>query len=61
MKAPMTRDRYQTSLSKFFDFISLEIGARLEDRARVFAQRSKHDGNWVLNNIISLSSFRRIA
>jgi hypothetical protein len=25
MKAPMTRDRYQTRLAKFFDFIGLEI------------------------------------
>jgi hypothetical protein len=25
MKAPMTRDRYQTRLANFFDFIGLEI------------------------------------
>jgi hypothetical protein len=59
MKAQMTRDRYQTRLAKFFDFISLEIGAKLEDRARVFAQRSKQDGNWVLNNILRFVQYQR--
>jgi len=29
MKAPMTRDRYQTRLAKFFDFVRLEVGAKL--------------------------------
>ena len=37
MKAPMTKDRYQTRLA-IFDFIGLEMGVKLEDRARVFAQ-----------------------
>ena len=52
MKAPMTTDRYQTRLANFFDFIGLEIGVKLEDRARAFAQRGKDDGNWALNNIV---------
>ena len=40
MKAPMTRNRYQTRLAKFFDFIGI-AGMRLEDRARAFAERGK--------------------
>ena len=48
MKAPMTRNRYQTRLAKFFDFIGI-AGTRLEDRARTFAKRSKVDSNWAYN------------
>ena len=48
MKAPMTRNRYQTRLAKFFDFIGI-AGTRLEDRARAFAKRSKVDRNWDYN------------
>ena len=40
MKAPMTRNRYQTRLAKFLDFIGI-AGTRLEDRARAFAERGK--------------------
>jgi len=61
MKAPMTRDRYQTRLAKFFDFISVDIGqgVKLEDRARVFAQRGKDDGNWALNHIVKFVQYQR--
>jgi hypothetical protein len=59
MKAPMTRDRYQTRLANFFDFIGLEIGVKLEDRARAFAQRGKDDGNWALNNIVKFVQYQR--
>ena len=59
MKAPMTRDRYQTRLAKFFDYIGLETGVKLEDRARAFAQRGKDDGNWALNNIVKFVQYQR--
>ena len=59
MKAPMTRDRYQTRLAKFFDFISVDIGVKLEDRARTFAQRGKDDGNWALNHIVKFVQYQR--
>ena len=59
MKAPMTRDRYQTRLAKFFDFIGLEIGLKLEDRARAFAQRGKDDESWALNNIVKFVQYQR--
>lgn len=59
MKAPMTRDRYQTRLAKFFDFIGMEAGGKLEDRARVFAQRGKDDGNWALNNILRFVQYQK--
>jgi hypothetical protein len=33
MKAPMTRDRYQTRVAKFFDFAGIS-GTTLEEKAR---------------------------
>jgi len=59
MKAPMTRDRYQTRLAKFFDYIGLKVGEKLEDRARVFAQRGKEDSNWTLNNILRFVQYQK--
>ena len=53
----MTRNRYQTRLAKFFDFIGI-AGTRLEDRARTFAKRSKVDSNWAFNNIIKFIQFQ---
>ena len=40
MRAPMTRDRYQTRVAKFFDFIKIP-GKTLEQKARTFAKRGK--------------------
>ncbi len=57
MKAPMTRNRYQTRLAKFFDFIGI-AGTRLEDRARAFAERGKNDSNWAFNNIVKFVQFQ---
>jgi hypothetical protein len=57
MKAPMTRNRYQTRLAKFFNFIGI-AGTRLEDRARVFAERGKNDSNWAFNNIVKFVQFQ---
>jgi hypothetical protein len=47
MKSPMTRNRYQTRLAKFFDFIEL-TGSTLDDRARTFAKRSKYIYNIIM-------------
>jgi integrase len=57
MKAPMTRNRYQTRLAKFLDFIGI-AGTRLEDRARAFAERGKNDSNWAFNNIVKFVQFQ---
>jgi hypothetical protein len=59
MKAPMTRDRYQTRLAKFFDYIGLKVGEKLEDRARAFAQRGRDDSNWTLNNILRFVQYQK--
>jgi hypothetical protein len=58
MKAPMTRNRYQTRLAKFLDFIHIKA-ATLEERARIFAKRGKDDSNWSLNSILKFVQFQK--
>jgi hypothetical protein len=61
MKAPMTRDRYQTRLAKFLDFIGIVQGGTttLEGRARAFAKKGKEDNIWALNNILKFVQFQK--
>jgi NB-ARC domain len=60
MKAPMTRDRYQTRLAKFLDFIGmLQGGTTLEGRAGAFAKKGKEDSIWALNNILKFVQFQK--
>jgi hypothetical protein len=40
MKAPMTRDRYKTGVAKFFDFICIERGKILVEKAKAFSNRA---------------------
>lgn len=40
MRAPMTRDRYQTRVSKFFDFSKIP-GKTLEQKAKTISQKSE--------------------
>ncbi len=58
MRAPMTRDRYQTRVAKFFDFIAIR-GKTLEQKARTFANKGKNDTNWALTNILKFIYFQR--
>jgi len=58
MRAPMTRDRYQTRVSKFFDFVKIP-GKTLEQKARHFANKGKNDTNWALSNILKFIYFQR--
>jgi hypothetical protein len=62
MKAPMTRDRYQTRLAEFLDFIGIVQGAttlEVEGRARAFAKKGKEDSIWALNNILKFVQFQK--
>jgi hypothetical protein len=59
MRAPMTKDRYQTRVAKFLDFIGI-VGGTLEQRARTFAKKGKSDTNWALNSILKFIYFQRI-
>ena len=54
----MTRDRYQTRVAKFFDFIGIR-GKTLEQKARAFANKGKNDSNWALSKILKFVYFQR--
>jgi len=58
MRTPMTRDRYQTRLAKFFDFIGRPRNT-LEDNARTFAKKGKKDVDWALSNIVKFVYHQR--
>jgi hypothetical protein len=60
MKAPMTREKYKIRLAKFLDFIGLEDGNRsLEDKARIFANKSMSDFNWAFAHILKFIQFQK--
>jgi hypothetical protein len=44
MKSPVTRDKYQKRLDKFFDFLRLE-GSTIEEKSRVFVEMARKDSN----------------
>ena len=58
MRAPMTRDRYQTRVAKFFNFIGIP-GKTLEEKARTFVKKGKNDINWALGNILKFVYYQR--
>jgi hypothetical protein len=57
LKSPMTRQKYQKRLEKFFDFLGIE-GSTVEDKSKKFFQRiqvEENDNNnkqWVFNSLI---------
>jgi hypothetical protein len=60
MKAPMTKDRYKTRVTKFFDFIGLnKEGQTVESKARIFANRGKEDINWAFSNVLKFIHFQK--
>lgn len=58
MKAPMTRDRYQTRVAKFFEFIEID-GITIEEKARTFVTRSRNDRTWAFNSIMKFTYFQK--
>jgi hypothetical protein len=57
MKSPVTRDKYQKRLGKFFDFIRLE-GDSIEEKSIVFVEMARKDSNWTFNNILRFIQFQ---
>ena len=50
MKSPVTREKYQKRLEKFFDSIGLQ-GKTVEQKSSVFVNMAKKEGNgWVIRN-----------
>jgi hypothetical protein len=58
MRAPMTRDRYQTRVAKFFSFIGMP-GKTVENQAKNFARKGKIDTNWAFANILKFVYFQK--
>ena len=58
MKSPVTRDKYQKRLGKFFDFLRLE-GSTIEDKSRAFVEMARKDNNnWTFSNILKFIQFQ---
>src|SRR2546429_6059713 len=58
MKAPMTRDRYQTRLAKLLTFIGV-AGNTVQEQSRAFAKRGKDDSIWALNSVLKFVQFQK--
>ncbi len=61
MKSPVTREKYQRRLEKFFDFLGLE-GATVEDKSKSFikeihVKEENKNSQWVFNNLIKFMQF----
>jgi hypothetical protein len=57
MKSPVTRDKYQKRLGKFFDFLGLE-GATIEEKSRAFVEMARKDSNWTFNSVLKFVQFQ---
>lgn len=58
MKVPMTRDRYQTRVAKFFEFSGI-AGSTVEEKARNLVKRGRDDTNWTFNTIMKFTYFQK--
>jgi hypothetical protein len=57
MKSPVTRDKYQKRLGKFFDFLKLDV-TTIEDKSKVFVEMARKDSNWTFSNILRFIQFQ---
>jgi hypothetical protein len=58
MKSPVTREKYQKRLEKFFDFIGIE-GTTIEEKGKTFVNLAKEKGqDWVFNSILIFMKFQ---
>jgi hypothetical protein len=51
MKSPITRDKYQRRLSKFFGFAEIQ-GVSLQEKALSFVQAARTDSSWVFTMVL---------
>ncbi len=61
MKSPVTREKYQKRLEKFFDFLGME-GTTVEDKSKSFIKKihvkeENNNSKWVFNNLIKFMQF----
>jgi integrase len=53
MKSPATKEKYLMRLGRFLDFLNIQEGATLENKARAFAEKGRDDNIWAFNSILS--------
>ena len=57
LKSPVTREKYQKRLEKFFDFLGLD-GVTAEEKSKDFINRIKEENNqWVFNSLLRFMQF----
>jgi hypothetical protein len=61
LKSPVTRQKYQERLEKFFDFLGME-GLTVEDKSKNFLKRIQfeevnNNSQWVFNSLIKFVQF----
>jgi hypothetical protein len=65
LKSPVTRQKYQKRLEKFFDFLGME-GTTVEDKSKSFINRiqaEEEDNNnkqWVFNSVLKFMQFHLV-
>ena len=62
LKSPVTRQKYQKRLEKFFDFIGME-GLTVEDKSKSFikimhtVEENNNNSQWVFNSVLKFMQF----
>jgi len=62
LKSPVTRQKYQKRLEKFFDFLEME-GSTVEEKSKSFIKRiqfeveNNNNKQWIFNNLIKFMQF----
>ena len=57
MRSPATKEKYLMRLGKFLDFLRLQ--GTLENKARFFADKGKHDSKWAFNSILEFLQMQK--
>ena len=58
MKSPVTREKYQKRLEKFFDFLGLE-GQTIEEKSKAFVKKVDVEGSkWVFGCLLKFMQFQ---
>ena len=60
LKSPLTGEKYQGRIEKFFDFSGLE-GSTVEEKSLRFIQKAELEGNqWIFNNVLKFMMYQLI-
>ena len=58
MKSPVTRQKYQKRLEKFFDFLNIR-GKTVEEKSKVFVNLGQDEGNvWIFNSVLKFMQYQ---